>query len=55
MYANNNPFDKDGKKKNLREGLPAYAYSRYLLICFFLLCCVGLLTDIKNYIIFENY
>lgn len=25
-------FDKDGKKRNLREGLPAYAYSRYLFI-----------------------
>lgn len=25
-------FDKDGKKRNLREGLPAYAYSRYIFI-----------------------
>lgn len=31
MYANYKPhFDRDGRKKNLREGLPAYAYSRYL-------------------------
>jgi len=30
MYANYKPqFDRDGRKKNLREGLPAYAYSRY--------------------------
>lgn len=29
MYANYKPqFDRDGRKKNLREGLPAYAYSR---------------------------
>jgi len=32
MYANYKPqFDRDGRKKNVREGLPAYAYSRYLL------------------------
>lgn len=30
MYTNYKPFDRDGRKKNLREGLPAYAYSRYL-------------------------
>lgn len=30
MYANYKSFDRDGKKKSLREGLPAYAYSRYL-------------------------
>lgn len=30
MYANYNQFDRDGRKKNLREGLPAYAYSRYV-------------------------
>ncbi|KAF0757724.1 Uncharacterized protein FWK35_00025389 [Aphis craccivora] len=28
MNANYKPFDRDGRKKNLREGLPAYAYSR---------------------------
>lgn len=31
MYTNYKPqLDRDGRKKNLREGLPAYAYSRYL-------------------------
>lgn len=29
MYTNYKLFDRDGRKKNLREGLPAYAYSRY--------------------------
>lgn len=37
MYANYKLFDRDGRKKNLREGLPAYAYSRYVcrIIIFF--------------------
>lgn len=30
MYANYKSLDREGKKKCLREGLPAYAYSRYL-------------------------
>lgn len=36
MYTNYKQFDRDGRKKNLREGLPAYAYSRYLQFFFFL-------------------
>lgn len=32
MFANYKTFHGDGRKKNLREGLPAYAYSRYLPI-----------------------
>lgn len=30
MYANYKSSDRDGRKKNVREGLPAYAYSRYI-------------------------
>lgn len=39
MYTNSRRPEKDGKRRNLREGLPAYAYSRY--------SCYALLLNIK--------
>lgn len=44
-------LDKDAKKRNLREGLPAYAYSRYLYIYFVLnnLIYLAITNSLVNY------
>lgn len=49
MNANYKPFDRDGRKKNLREGLPAYAYSRYL--SYYLLIYVVIFSLVLNKIL----
>lgn len=55
MYANFKTFHRDGRKKHSREGLPAYAYSRYLSRLSFGISIIYILCSHTNYYIVLVY